>query len=37
MEPFDRETAEGLLYTDQYQLSMAQLYYRMGLHERTVQ
>lgn len=31
------QTAEGILFTDQYQLTMAQLYFRMGLHERTVQ
>jgi nicotinate phosphoribosyltransferase len=30
-------TAEGILFTDQYQLTMAQLYYRMGLHERPAQ
>lgn len=30
----DRETAEGILFTDQYQLTMAQLYFRMGLHEK---
>jgi nicotinate phosphoribosyltransferase len=29
--------AEGILFTDQYQLTMAQLYYRMGLHEKQVQ
>ena len=29
--------AEGLLFTDQYQLTMAQLYFRMGLHERSAQ
>lgn len=29
--------AEGILFTDQYQLSMAHLYYRMGLHEKRVQ
>ena len=29
--------AEGILYTDMYQLTMAQLYFRMGLHERLVQ
>ncbi|MEX1020956.1 MAG: nicotinate phosphoribosyltransferase [Litorilinea sp.] len=28
--------APGILLTDQYQLSMAQLYFRMGLHERPV-
>ncbi|MAU00179.1 MAG: nicotinate phosphoribosyltransferase [Anaerolineaceae bacterium] len=33
----DRQTAEGILFTDQYQLTMAQLYFHMGLHERTVQ
>lgn len=27
----------GALFTDQYQLTMAQLYYRQGLHEKTVQ
>jgi nicotinate phosphoribosyltransferase len=33
----DRKTAEGILFTDQYQLTMAQLYYRVGLHEKHVQ
>ncbi|MCA9982406.1 MAG: nicotinate phosphoribosyltransferase, partial [Anaerolineales bacterium] len=33
----DRHTAEGILFTDQYQLTMAQLYFRMGLHEKRVQ
>jgi len=33
----DRRIAEGILFTDQYQLTMAQLYYRMGLHEKQVQ
>lgn len=37
MTPADKETVEGILFTDQYQLSMAQLYYRMGLHEQPVQ
>ena len=37
MKPPDQQTAEGILFTDQYQLSMAQLYYRMGLHEKQVQ
>ena len=32
-----RETLEGILLTDQYQLTMAHLYYRMGLHESIVQ
>ena len=29
--------AEGILFTDLYQLTMAQLYFRYGLHERRVQ
>ena len=37
MKPDDRTTIEGILFTDQYQLTMAQLYYRMGLHERHAQ
>lgn len=37
MKPADRATAEGILFTDQYQLTMAQLYYRVGLHEQYVQ
>lgn len=32
MKPRDRGTAEGALFTDEYQLTMAQLYYRTGLH-----
>jgi nicotinate phosphoribosyltransferase len=32
-----RSKAEGILFTDQYQLSMAQLYYRMGIHEKLAQ
>jgi nicotinate phosphoribosyltransferase len=37
MKEHDRRTAEGILFTDQYQLSMAQLYYRTGLHEMPAQ
>ncbi len=37
MKRSDRPTAEGILYTDFYQLTMAQLYYRMGLHETRAQ
>ncbi len=37
MNPQERRIAEGILFTDQYQLSMAQLYYRMGLHEKMAQ
>src|SRR5262245_27347909 len=32
-----RRLLESVLFTDQYQLSMAQLFYRMGLHETPVQ
>jgi nicotinate phosphoribosyltransferase len=32
MTPDDRELAEGFLFTDQYQLTMAQLYFRTGMH-----
>ncbi len=37
MNRSEQATAYGILYTDQYQLTMAQLYYRMGLHERLAQ
>lgn len=37
MKPAERRTAEGILFTDQYQLTMAQVYFRMGLHERQAQ
>ena len=30
----DRSLAEGALFTDQYQLTMAQLYWQQGIHER---
>ena len=32
-----RAIAEGILYTDQYQLTMAQVYFRAGLHRRNAQ
>ncbi len=32
----ERKLAEGILFTDQYQLTMAQLYFRMGMHEMPV-
>jgi nicotinate phosphoribosyltransferase len=32
----DRDKMEGILFTDQYQLTMAQLFYRFGLHESEV-
>jgi nicotinate phosphoribosyltransferase len=34
MNDRDRRIAEGILFTDLYQLTMAQLYFRMGMHER---
>jgi nicotinate phosphoribosyltransferase len=34
MKPSDRQLAEGILYTDMYQLTMAQLYFRTGMHEK---
>jgi len=37
MNPTQRQTAEGILFTDAYQLSMAHLNLRMGLHEKPVQ
>jgi len=37
MNGADRAIAEGILFTDEYQLSMAHLYYRLGLHEKRVQ
>jgi nicotinate phosphoribosyltransferase len=37
MNKKDQQTAEGILFTDQYQLTMAQLYFRTGLHQRQAQ
>jgi nicotinate phosphoribosyltransferase len=37
MKRKDQQIAEGILFTDQYQLTMAQLYFRMGLHKRQAQ
>lgn len=37
MNESERQTAEGILLTDEYQLTMAQLYFRLGLHERMAQ
>jgi nicotinate phosphoribosyltransferase len=37
MDPDRHRLAEGVLFTDQYQLTMAQLYFRMGLHEMPAQ
>jgi nicotinate phosphoribosyltransferase len=35
MQATDWDTMEGILFTDHYQLTMAQVYFRAGLHERT--
>ena len=37
MRPDQHATAAGILFTDQYQLTMAQLYFRQGLHEKEAQ
>jgi len=37
MNNVQQRTATGILFTDQYQLTMAQLYFRMGIHERMAQ
>jgi nicotinate phosphoribosyltransferase len=37
MGPSDRNVAEGFLFTDLYQITMAQLYFREGIHEKTAQ
>ncbi len=37
MKSKDLKTATGAFLTDQYQLTMAQLYFRMGLHEKEAQ
>jgi nicotinate phosphoribosyltransferase len=37
MDDAGRRTAEGILFTDEYELTMAQLYYRTGLHEKLAQ
>ena len=37
MKNSERPVAEGALFTDQYQLTMAQLYFRTGMHENEAQ
>ncbi len=32
-----QQLAEGILFTDEYQFTMAQMYFRMGLHEKPAQ
>ena len=33
LNKFNQDISEGILFTDQYQLMMAQLYFKMGFHE----
>jgi nicotinate phosphoribosyltransferase len=37
MNPSEQQLAEGILFTDQYQFTMAQMYFRLGLHEKQSQ
>lgn len=37
MNPAQQQLAEGILFTDQYQFTMAQMYFRLGLHEKSSQ
>jgi nicotinate phosphoribosyltransferase len=37
MKTDEQALMEGMLFTDEYQLTMAQLYFRMGMHEKTAQ
>lgn len=37
MNDSQQQLAEGILFTDQYQLTMAQLYFRYGIHEHLAQ
>lgn len=37
MKKIEFDTAAGILFTDQYQLTMAQVYYKMGFQEKKVQ
>lgn len=37
LKKFNQSITEGILYTDQYELVMAQLYFKHGLHETKVQ
>jgi len=40
MKPINQQQLRGMLFTDQYQLTMSQLYYRAGpsglLHQRRI-
>ena len=37
MDISQQQLAEGILFTDEYQFTMAQMYFRLGLHEKPAQ
>jgi nicotinate phosphoribosyltransferase len=37
MKTSQHQLAEGILFTDEYQFTMAQMYFRLGLHEKPAQ
>jgi nicotinate phosphoribosyltransferase len=37
MNTAQQQLAEGILFTDEYQFTMAQMYFRLGLHEKPAQ
>jgi nicotinate phosphoribosyltransferase len=37
MKTVQQQLAEGILFTDEYQFTMAQMYFRLGLHEKPAQ
>jgi len=37
MNRAQRRIAEGILFTDMYQLTMAQMFFKQGIHNKTVQ
>ncbi len=37
LKKFNQKISEGILFSDQYQFVMAQLYYKMGVHEKPAQ
>lgn len=37
MKQAEQRTAEGILFTDQYQLTMSQVFFRAGMHEKRAQ
>ena len=37
LKKFNQKVTEGFLFIDQYELVMAQLYFKMGVHEQSVQ